>query len=88
MRETISMCNRAFTISSALKVHKMVHTGEKPFQCEICKRRFITSYLLTEHNKRHTGAKPLQMTCGIRVLGILILLKKITERIEVEPECF
>jgi uncharacterized Zn-finger protein len=37
-----------------------LHTGEKPYECEICKNAFISSNALTYHKRVHTGEKPYE----------------------------
>ena len=36
----------------------MIHTGFKPYECEICKKAFISSSALIDHKRVHTGKKP------------------------------
>ena len=42
-----------------------IHTGAKPYKCELCDKRFTTSSHLSEHMQTHTGAKPFKCElCG------------------------
>lgn len=38
--------------------HERMHTGVKPFVCDICDRRFIVKISLRQHYLTHTGERP------------------------------
>ncbi|XP_043266971.1 zinc finger protein mnm-2-like [Venturia canescens] len=53
-------CDVAFSNNGQLKGHIRIHTGERPFKCEIdgCNKAFTRNEELTRHRKIHTGLKP------------------------------
>ncbi|EFA04052.2 zinc finger protein OZF [Tribolium castaneum] len=58
-------CGKQCGSAAELKVHVRVHTGERPYKCDICNKRFIAKGNLNSHKWRHTGRKPFLCNhCG------------------------
>ena len=54
-----SSCPKAFKHKNQLTVHERVHTGARPFPCQLCPYAGRSRVaLLTHHNHRHSDAKP------------------------------
>ena len=46
-------CGKDFSTNSRMKVHRLVHTGEKPFKCTQCDKTFNQSANLSTHIKKY-----------------------------------
>ncbi|XP_042539068.1 zinc finger protein 667 isoform X1 [Dipodomys spectabilis] len=58
-------CGKVFSRPANLKIHRNVHSEEKPFKCTKCCKAFGRQAFLVEHQRIHTGEKPYQCEqCG------------------------
>ncbi|XP_045180275.1 sal-like protein 1 isoform X14 [Mercenaria mercenaria] len=49
------LCGKIFASNSHLRIHKVIHTGEMPWQCDLCQRKFNTKGSLQRHMKKLHG---------------------------------
>jgi len=57
------MCQNCFFSGRKAKNHKLTHSGEKAYKCNICNKAFHQIYNLTFHMHTHNDKKPF--TCKI-----------------------
>ncbi|XP_029594638.1 zinc finger protein 572 isoform X2 [Salmo trutta] len=67
-RNPCSHLRKSFTKLGNLKIHKRIHSGEKPHHCSHCGKSFTQLGSLKRHKKTYTGEKPYH--CSQCVFGV------------------
>ncbi|CAR29937.1 ZYRO0G20526p [Zygosaccharomyces rouxii] len=58
-------CCRKFTQRQKMVRHLKVHSGYKPFKCQVCLKSFSSEDTLNQHMRTHSGEKPFKChLCG------------------------
>ena len=40
------LCGKSFKQKTYMTIHRLIHTGEKPYECDICKKDFHSEWSL------------------------------------------
>ncbi|KAL1469218.1 hypothetical protein MTO96_004930 [Rhipicephalus appendiculatus] len=51
-------CNKSYKYAGNLRTHMRIHTGERPYMCDVCGLRFTCSSYLQVHLRTHVQEKP------------------------------
>lgn len=52
--QVCTVCDKRFFDLTALRKHSLIHTGEKPYECQECHTRFVRGDHLKTHMKTHS----------------------------------
>ena len=65
-------CNKMFVSSWYTKRHERIHTGEKPYSCEICGKSFAEKGNMKVHLITHMKLKTLWFLCFWKWKGLIL----------------
>lgn len=70
---TFEGCFKEFITKGHLKTHELIHSGDRPFACDICGKSYSRSGRLKIHQRTHVSYKNIQRQ-------YILLLKKINQQ--------
>uniref|UniRef100_A0AAX7TUJ4 C2H2-type domain-containing protein n=1 Tax=Astatotilapia calliptera TaxID=8154 RepID=A0AAX7TUJ4_ASTCA len=61
----VTCVGKSFTQAGDLKKHQLIHSGFKPYSCDLCGKSFTQAGDLKKHQLIHSGFKPYSCDlCG------------------------
>ncbi|CAJ0578490.1 unnamed protein product, partial [Mesorhabditis spiculigera] len=54
----VQLCSKSFNSQDKLQRHLVIHSADRPHECQYCQRRFRRVDHLKKHERTHTGEKP------------------------------
>jgi KRAB domain-containing zinc finger protein len=51
-------CKKRFKLKGEMNIHIRIHTGEKPFKCQLCDRSYVQKHCLKKHLQDHGKELP------------------------------